>query len=185
MNRKLTILALCMFYLPFLYAQTPEWQKDLESMLYEFMSCGGPTASNTPCNEFLAKALVRVYSIHDFDKPEGRFMLADEIANYVSLTPDKWTLLGKASDQKALDEAQGYANLKKPVIAVYSSSTGSGHVVLILPGSQTASGSWGLKCPNSASFFINKPEKAYISKPLSFAFDAGLKSQVLLYGRNY
>ena len=94
-------------------------------------------------------------------------------------------MLGKASEQKTLTEAQGYANVKKAVIAVYETSSGSGHVAFILPGTLTASGSWGLNCPNSASFLLNKPSSSYVSQPLSFAFNAQLKDKVLLYGRNF
>jgi len=165
--------------------QTDEWKKDLEKILFEFMSCGGPTAPNTPCNEFLGKALKRVYGIKDFDKPGGRYMVANEMATYVAVNTDQWTLLGKGSEQSALNSAQGYANVKKAVIAVYSNPGGPGHVVLILPGTLTASGSWGLLCPNSASFFINKPDKAYIGKSINYAFDPGIKDKVLLYGRNF
>lgn len=165
--------------------QDQEWKKELESMLYEFMSCGGPTAPNTPCNEFVAKSLMKVYQVKDFEKSADKYMVSNEIADYVSIHTDKWTLLGTGSSQKALDEAQGYANVKKAVIAIYKNSSGYGHIALILPGQTTSSSSWQLKTPNSASFFLDNPKGAYISKPLSSAFGANKKDNVLLYGRNY
>ena len=184
MKKIIALLAIFTFFSFKLY-QVDNWEKDLQAMLYEFMTCGGPTAPNTPCNEFLGKALKRVYGITDFDKANGQYMRANEIADYVSLNPDKWTLLGKGSDQNALDQAQGYANVKKAIIAVYKAPAGSGHVALIIPGKLTYSGSWELKCPNSASFFIDHALDAYISKPLAQAFGAAKKDKVLLYGRNY
>lgn len=180
---------LLLFFLPVLVALKPlqndEWKKELENMLYEFMSCGGPTAPNTPCNEFVAKSLKKVYRIDDFDKPGGKYMVANEMADYVKVYTDKWTLLGTGSSQKALDDAQGYANLGKAVIAVYRNISSNGHIVLILPGVTSASGSWQLNTPNSASFFLDKPSAAYISKPLANAFGAEKKNNVYLYGRNY
>lgn len=163
--------------------QDPEWKKDVETMLGEFLTCGGPTPPNTPCNTFAAKALKRVYNVSDFDRQGGGFLTANEIADYLIIHTEQWTFLGLASSQKVLDEAQGFANLKKPVVAVLPNASEHGHIALILPGTVQASGNWKLNCPNSASFFLNKPSKSYVSKHLGFAFaePAGVK----IYGRNF
>jgi hypothetical protein len=162
----------------------PEWKKDVEKMLTEFMSCSSPIDDISPCNVFLVRALNRVYGVRDFEKPgaPGGAMTANEIANFVESSTDKWTLLGKAGDQKTLNQAQGYTNLKKAVIAVLRGNP-HGHVALIIPGEQTFSGNWQLNVPNSASFFLNKPEKSYVGKGLSFAFSS--PADVKIYGRNF
>ena len=157
---------------------------DLNSLLNEFLSCGELTPANTPCNIFLAKALESVYNISDFKKDGDSYFSANEISTAVQVN-DKWTSLGKCSDQATLIEAQNYANLGKAVIAVYENNMGHGHVALVIPGELIASGTWGMACPNSASFFLNKANKSYVSKPLSFAFDNSIKADVIIYGRNF
>jgi hypothetical protein len=182
MTRSAVVGALSFFVLTSVFAQgPPEWQADVEAMLHEFMTCQSPIDDVSPCNRFVGRALKRIYNIDDFTKPNGEFMTANEIAGAVAASGN-WTKLGNASDQKALNEAQGYANVKKAIIAV-SSGSPHGHVAIILPGSQTQSGSWGLKVPNSASFFLNKPDKSYIGKPLSFAWTT--PNGVSIYGRNF
>ena len=161
-----------------------EWTKDVEAMLTALLACKEPVDDISPCNRFAAQALKRVYGITDFDRPgkPGEFLSANEIATFVALNSDRWTSLGMATDQSALDEAQGNANLKKAVIAIAEGAP-NGHVALVLPGNQTPSVTWHLKVPNSASFFLKKPKQSYVSKPLSFAFQtpAGVK----IYGRNF
>lgn len=183
------ILGTNAFYTSKAVADSPEWEKDVKGMLTEFLSCKDPIDDKSPCNVFLGRALKRVYAINDFDdttSPIG-YLTANKIALQVEILTDKWTKLGNASAQNALNEAQGQANLKRPVIAVWRNpdNNKSGHVALILPGSLTQSGSWGLKVPNSASFTLGKPENAYVGGPLSKAFGADKKATLLLYGRNY
>jgi len=163
--------------------QQDDWQHDVQLMLGEFLTCGGPTPPNTPCNMFLARALKRVYNITDFDRPKGGYLTANEMADYVLAHTDQWTSLGDAGTQQALDQAQGYANLKKAVIAVFKNPSCVGHVALIVPGKVAYSGNWQLKCPNSASFFLDRPDKSYISKHLGYAFQT--PDNVIIYGRNY
>lgn len=171
------------FITAFSFMPNEEWRKDVEAMLGEFMTCGGPTPPTTPCNIFTSKALKRIYGITDFERPGGGFLTANEIAGYVEFKTEQWTLLGDAGVQQTLTDAQEYANRKKAVIAVQYNSTGHGHVAIVIPGALQPSGTWRLKCPNSASFFLNRPNRAYISKPLSYAFTA--PDGVKLYGRNY
>ena len=161
-----------------------EWKADVERMLSEFLVCGGVIPENSPCNEFAAQALARVYGIHDFDKAGDGFMLANDIANFVEFS-DKWEKIGQASDQAALTAAQDAANAKQAVVAVFWNSVphSSGHVAMVLPGYLKTSGQWHLDCPNSASFLLNHPEKSYVGKMLSFAYGADMKDNVTLYKR--
>jgi hypothetical protein len=165
-------------------AGTPggDWQADVQALLSQYLACQEPIDDTSPCNRFLGKALKSVYGISDFDVAPNDYMLANDIAIYVATNPDKWTSLGTADSQDALDQAAGYANLQKAVIAVHP-GTGHGHVALVLPGALTPSGNWGLNVPNSASFFQNKPKQSYVGRGLSYAFTA--PAGVTIYGRNY
>jgi hypothetical protein len=124
----------------------------------------------------------RVYGVDDFFR-SGAPISASDIAAYVAVD-SKWTRLGSCDKQYDLDQAQGYANLKKPVVAVYSAQP-HGHVALVLPGSTSNSMTWGLKVPNSASFPLDNPKDAYVGGPLSKAFGPDKKSDVHLFGRNF
>lgn len=111
-------------------------------------------------------------------------MVVGEIAEYLE-SSSQWTLLGHAYEQEALNKAQNYANTRKAAVAVYLNEEGLGHVSFILPGDMNPSGSWGFNVPNSASFFMSTPQKSYVDKGLSYAFDRSLIKDVLIYGRNY
>jgi len=163
-----------------------DWGAEVEKMLHEFMACKSPIDDKSPCNVFVSRALARVYGIHDFESANNGtgHLSANQIADKLAAPGSNWTKLGNAGDQAVLEQAQGYANLKKAVIAVYKGE-GHGHVAIILPGKSVASSAWALKVPNSASFPLDEPQKAYIGKPLSNAFGASKKSVVLIYGRNF
>lgn len=117
------------------------WNGSLAQLLNEFKACNPSSddTSDTACNVFLARALVAVYKVKDFGT-SGAYLNSTGVVTYVKTHPDLWTLLGTldgtAQDQQALNEAQGYANLGKPVIAVKP-----GHVALIVPGKKQAG--WG------------------------------------------
>lgn len=176
--RNCVVVAL-LFLLSPSFGQTvnPNWKPELEKSLQQFLSCKAPD----DCNKFIGEAISTVYKISDFEKG-GKYMSFNEINDLVS---SKWTVLGHVYEQKALEEAQNYANAKKAVIAVYKNAAGYGHIAIILPGELQTSGSWGLKVPNSSSFFINTPERSYVDKGLSYAFGKELIKDVLIYGRKY
>ncbi len=160
------------------------WETEVENMLHEFMQCNPSMPTSYPCNVFTSRALERIFGIEDF-KSGNKHLSANQIHEFVSTKPDIWTKLGNASDQNALLEAQGYANIGKAVLAVLKNSSGSGHVAIIIPGELSNSSDWSLKVPNSASFFLNKPEKSYVGKKLSYAFSKKNLSKIEIYGRNY
>jgi hypothetical protein len=183
MARRLIII-ISIFALTIQVQAQDSWKKDIENMLYEFLQCNPDMPTSYPCNVFTSKALMRIYGINDFINGDQHFT-ANQIYNFIILHPDLWTLLGNASSQDALNQAQGYANLGKAVIAVLKNENGPGHVAIIIPGELGNSSNWGLNVPNSASFFLNKPNKSYVGKNLSYAFSASEKVKVFLYGRNY
>jgi hypothetical protein len=154
----------------------------LQTLLAEFLRCASAATDRGPCDSFVGRALKRVYGIRDFEQPAGsdRFLSAERIAALVAASPD-WVTLGNAADQDALDEARAYAGDGYAVLAVKSGHPG-GHVALVLPGPLTASGSWKLNVPRSASFFLDRAQGSYVGKPLSFAFSSA--AGVKLYGHD-
>jgi len=170
-----------------IHASIPSgWEKIAQEILSEFLSCTEPIDDKSPCSIFASKAIQKLYKIDDFVLPglPGESLRANEIAGYVQSHPEKWTFIGTADQQSALDEAQVHANGNLATIAIMVGNP-TGHVAIILPGTQQPSGFWnGLLTPNSASFFLNKPKQSYVGKPLSFAFKLVEIKDVKLYGRN-
>ncbi len=93
---------------------------------------------------------------------------------------EKWTALGPAYNQAALEKAQQCANASQAVVALYTTSNGV-HIAVILPGTLKYSGSWGFNVPNSASFFSHEPEKSYVNKGLSYGFSKSMIKDITLY----
>ena len=133
------------------------------------------------CEGFTAEALAEVYAIDEFlrgdERPTGR-----QILERLERADSGWVLLGPASEQQALEAAQARANDGLPVVAAYAGGW-RGHAALVLPGSGYPSQTWGLRVPNSASFFASRAERSYIGKSLSFAFGKDIKDRVMIYYR--
>lgn len=141
-------------------------------------SCEKEIDKRTACNIFLARALRILFDNTDFEAG-GSPMLANDIANGLEQPGNVgWTKIGNASDQAALDRAQKLANERRPVIAARlgalkpSGDRGAGHVALILPGTAQTRNfdnhNWKvLATPNTASFFLDQPERFFAGCPLS------------------
>ena len=161
------------------------WQQDLNVAMKKFIECESAGSNTSQCYQYMAQSLQTVYQINDFSTGQsGKYMGPNEIADFVK-DGGKWEALGPAYDRNVLNKAQEYANAKKAVIAVYKSGETQGHMALILPGDLQISGSWGLKVPNSASFFLNNHDRSYIGKGLSYAFTKDMLRHVVVYGRKY
>ena len=161
------------------------WSDLLENSVKEFIDCKESNPNTIiPCSKYVGLALKEVYKTNDFYlQTEKRYMTNSEIADYLQKN-EKWKLLGKAYDQKVLEEAQNIANANRPVMAIYVNSENICHTAIVLPGELKLSGTWGFKVPNSVSFFFNEPENSYVGKPLSYAFRRDMIMQVLIYGRD-
>ncbi len=162
------------------------WQKELDQALSAYKQCSeSATEKETQCANAAGEVLKTVYRLNDFYlKSDERYMVVREVADYLG-KDKKWELIGHAYEQNALDRAQELANKKHAVVAVFPGNTDDGHVSVILPGNTLASGTWGLKVPNSASFFVHAPQKSYVGKALSYAFTRGMIKDVLIFARNY
>ncbi|MEJ1241563.1 hypothetical protein WBG78_25675 [Chryseolinea sp. T2] len=162
----------------------PNWKQELKSNLDKFLQCT-TTGDKTTCSRYVGESLKVVYKVDDFySKKEGRYMTTGEIADYLK-TSNSWSSIGQSYDQQVLDRAAELANSRKAVVAVYNNSSNIGHIVLITPGDMTSSGSWGLKVPAAASFFVVEPAKSFTDKALSFAFSKQMLKDVTIYTRKY
>ncbi len=178
--KKLTTICTGLILVIVALSFTTDWKTDLNQMLTDFSTCKSQS-KGAECKTYVAKALKKIYGISDFDaanKPGG-FMDINAVANYIK-KDSKWKVLGDASSQDVLKQAQDAANNNKAVVAMMVSDNGADHIAIIAPGTLVACGS--LKYPNSISFFLNNPDKSYISKPLAYSFKSmdGIK----VYARN-
>ena len=138
------------------YADVIDWRSmksHIVQTVEEFLTCNKKHKNQgemmeTPCNVMVGTTLSRLYGITDFGA-NGQFQRANDIAAYVANSP-KWTLVGPALSQDALDDAGMLAAKGRAVITVWANPVEGqpGHVNLILPGipTQTATfrpGDWG------------------------------------------
>src|SRR5437016_5068379 len=158
------------------------------SKLSVLQQCRAAIDDRTACNVFLGRALELLFASTDFKTGGGGYMLANDIASGLENTGASmgWSKIGLATEQSALNNAQAAANSGKAVVAAKKGRvdaagvTHPGHVVLIIPGAaqrydfdDTVNGHavafrWGtLVAPNSASFFLDRPDKFFIGCPLS------------------
>lgn len=162
----------------------PTWKTDLNSSLQQFFNCQNSSAGKSECIQFMGESVKKIYKVNDFySAKSGRYMTASEISLFLKES-DKWKLIGPTYEQKTLATAQDLANSGKAVVAVYTNSSGIGHMVVITPGQLQPSGSWGLNVPNVVSFFPSQPDRSFVDKGLSFAFGKNLIKDILIYARN-
>jgi hypothetical protein len=154
------------------WAAHADWAKDRLAACQE----SDPASTQNPCHQFVAEALEQVYSVTDFSNG-GEYLRPSQIAELVSESAD-WIEIGPGSDQQALVTAQERANEGIAVIAVSSLNA-----ALILPGQLIPSGTWELEVPNSASFFPRNPQRSYVGKGLSYAWQKTDSVEIKLYYR--
>jgi hypothetical protein len=165
-----------------LFSFTGDWKTSMTTMLNDFQTCKSAN-KGAECKTYVAKAIKTIYGVNDFDaagKPGG-MLDVNGVANYIKKSSN-WKMLGDATSQDILKQAQDDANANKAVVAIMVSDNGADHISVIAPGSLVKCGKIGLSCPNSVSFFINSPDKSYIGKPLAYSFKTldGIK----IYARN-
>lgn len=149
----------------------------LEDIQADYDRCKKNETDDKECNQFTAEALCRFYEVDDF-RSNDDYVSYRDIKDIVTLNGGTWKAIGLATEQENLVQAQDYANDAKPTIAF--DPTKSNHVAIILPGEMKTSGSWGMKVPNSASFFVHKAD-SYINKGLSYSFTS--PEGIILYAK--
>lgn len=153
------------------------WQSKYPEIYHKLMGyftcygAGDPVA----CNVFVARAAEGVYGVSDFKRPDGTYLTANKIMDFVK-TNNSWSKLGMASDQSVLNDAA--AGAQDHLIIAVMSDQPHGHVALVLPGDPMHSGNWKLKVPNSASAFLDRVDRAYVYCRLSWAFQDPAKVEL-------
>ena len=185
MNARLpvSLILAMLFFCGASSAQTlnQNWKRDLEASLQQFINCTNSKGEKYQCSSFIGESISKVYKTNAFFSEKlSRYLWINEIPKSFSEN-GQWKEIGRAYDQKALKLAQDQANAAKPVIAVYVTTSGIGHIAVILPGKLQYSGSWGFDVPNAASFLFNDSEKSFVDKGLSYAFTKNMIKDVILY----
>jgi hypothetical protein len=141
------------------------------SKLGQFLKCDAndPLNDQSPCNTFASRGLESIYGIKEFKSGEQSHQSANQMWDTANASGSKWVKLGGVFNEQNNLCAQSMANTGWPVIALLKAS-GHGHVALIIPGEPQKSGTWSMLAANSASFFLDDPDSAYLNKPLSNAF---------------
>ncbi len=148
------------------------------SKLSPLRACKAAIDDRTACNVFLGRALDLLFNNSDFKTGNDSYMLANDIVNGLEMPGNAgWKKIGTATQQDALNKAQALANEGKAVVVarkgpIIDGTRRPGHVALILPGTAQNYAfdgfSWNtLVAPNSASFFLDKPERMFFGCPLS------------------
>lgn len=141
--------------------------------------CRAAGRDRTVCRHFTGQALQKLFGIGDFCKP-NRCLKAVEIEWELRNNPDKWTFLGTATDQAALDKARDLAVQGKAVMAVQVSQD-RGQIALVMPEPSVPSRQWKAQVPLAVAARVDRPEKSLYGKGINWIFDQ--PEQVKLYAR--
>jgi hypothetical protein len=141
------------------------------------------------CNIYTATLLHKLYGVDPslFQHKNGSWLSANEIAARASIE-GKFNAIGPALDQGNLDKASYLATIGKPVIAVYYSETGHGHISLLLPGlnagAASRSGSWDMWVPLITNYSLTTSGECtgcFTEGKMSDAFSKEKAKTTILY----
>ena len=155
---------------------------DGSAVLNEFKDCTDNNKEPNACKDLTAKAICGHCGISDFVKTDQprEYVDYDAISGII-LQSSAWRALGDGDEQSVLDEAQQLANSGKCVVAI-NTSEGQSNIAWILPGEMEKSTSWGVNCPNSATFIPHSSKWSYVGQTLNYAWKK--PGGVVLYARN-
>ena len=205
--KRISTLSLVLLCAGLVFAQCPAptvdapesnaWTGKLIAALAGETSCSQVSsdaafAASDACNYFVGRVLETLYNVRDFEptnpSPAAPYMEANDIGTELQAgILSGWTFVGTADSQDALNQAKTFADQNLLVVAVYVNPNKKehGHIALIGPGPMKPSSTWGgLSTPVSASFFLGKPFKDYLGKPLACAFTGDIKSSVKIWAKN-
>ena len=162
------------------HAQSDPWTQHSDWVSSAIESCKSATEDRSGCRHFPGEALRELFGIGDFCTDSG-CMRAVEMEYEFRNHPDKWSAIGQASDQAALDKAHELAVSGKAVVAVQNVDD-LGQVAIIMPGKPVPSGRWSLdRVPVAAAARVDAPEKSVFGQGINWVFSN--PAQVTLYTR--
>jgi hypothetical protein len=160
-------------------AQSDPWTQNGDWVSSAVQSCKDSTGDASACLDFAGQALDRLLGASEFCS-DSRCMLMAEIENELRNKPEKWQLIGGASDQAVLDKAREMAASGKIIVAAQSEN-GLGQVAIIMPGHPVPSGKWAMeRVPVGAAARSDAPEKSVYGEGINWVFSD--PSKVTLYG---
>ena len=149
---------------------------DVDGVVADFIACKESASESHACKYFPAKAICGLYGINDFRTGDHSYLDYDEVVENLDMS--LWEKAGRASSQETLDRAQAAANEGR---AAFTVGNDYGNIAIILPGTTSSSTKWGVKCPNSMSFFMSSPKNSFVNKGLNYAYQD--KDGVTIYIR--
>lgn len=167
--------------LPFFFAVAPlaaaqtTWERNADWLQSQIDECA-QAADRASCRTFAARALDRLFGLPDAC-PQANCLSAAELTATITRGP-AWSILGQATEQTVLTQAQEMATGGLPVVAVNESS---GWVALVMPGQLYPSERWRRNVPASIGTRLDQPDASVYGKGLNFLFSDPAK--ITLYAR--
>lgn len=116
------------------------------------------------CDTLLARALETVYRVTDF-RPLGAAYTSEDNVIAAVESGDGWQMIGSASEERVLVEAQRHANNGRAVLAIVRK-----RAALIMPGRMRFDDISAANVPNAIWVFRTNDVSPVINRPLSEAF---------------
>jgi hypothetical protein len=162
------------------YAQGDTWTQHGDWVSSAIQSCKDETGDTAACREFSGQALDRLLGTTEFCADAGCMLMADIEASLRN-TPERWQLIGGASDQGVLDKARDMVAAGRIVVAAQRENA-LGQIAILMPGSAVPSGKWGMdRVPVAAAARPDAPEKSVYAEGINWVFSE--PSKVMLYSR--
>jgi len=181
-------------YLPYSDKQFRFTTVDMDLLRNEITLAINYVKQNEPipdyaCNIYTATLLSKIYGVDPslFKHKNGDWLNASEIAARASMEA-QFNAIGTALNQGNLDKAAYLATIGKPVIAVYYSVTGHGHISLLLPGLNAGaafkSSSWDMWVPLITNYSLTTSGECtncFMEGKMSDAFSKRKAETTVLY----
>lgn len=162
------------------HAQSDPWTQHGDWISSAIKSCQDASADLSPCSDFSAQALDKLLGTNEFCGGT-HCLLAVEIEAELRNNPEKWQLIGGASDQAVLDKARELATNGHIVVAAHSEDS-LGQIAIIMPGRPVASGKWSMdRVPLGAAARYAAPDKSVYGGGINWVFSD--PQRVTLYNR--
>ena len=170
--RYLAILLLVLTAAPAALADTT-WARNASWIEEQIDDCAEGSKPAT-CRNFPARALDRLFGLPDLCS-EASCISVGQLAQAIT-RGQGWAVVGPATEQTALTQAQQMAVGGMPVVAVNEST---GWVVLVMPGKLYPSERWRRNVPTAVGTRLDQPDASVYGKGLNFLFSD--PSKVTLY----